>query len=312
MDNSASSLLCRSESVPGRLVGGEGLSASTAGSGSVSLLASVLSYATGVAAALRERYGEMPADAEARPDRVPAGPRSAEMLPPEVSSQRTEQDADIVAFGALLYELMTGATPPRDLSQVTAPRGPRVGLEGVRTAATRLALRCLGAVGVPPDDMQQVLTEIRLYSLIARQNGRRHGTALQSAAGNASLPPCGSPSVPASVDPDPPAEDRNPAAIAQPEAQPPHPPEVDTPSKTEPSPVHAWYAAPDCWNESKPLPGVHCPACSSSFVYRSRPRTNFESLLVATGMRLNRCHRCLHRYLAFLGIVIAKKAFYRD
>lgn len=296
MDNSASSLLCRSELMPDKLAVGESPTATPAGS--VSLLASVLSYATGVAAALRERHAAMPAQAETEPDGV--------HFPP------TGQEADIVAFGALLYELLTGSKPPRDLCQVAAPRGPRLGLAGVRTAATHLALRCLGAVGAPPDDLQQVLTEMRLYSLMARQNGRRSATAPRAGPEGDFVPLSGRPSLLTAAERDPSAEDQNLTAIAQPEVQPQQPPEADTPSQTEHSPVHEWFMASDERAESTPLPGVHCPTCSSSFVHPSRPRTKFEFLLVAAGIRLNRCHRCLYRYFAFLGMVIAKNAFYRD
>lgn len=296
MDNSVNSLLCRSESMPDKFVAGEGPSA-TAG-GSVSLLASVLGYATGVVAALRERHAAMPAEAEP----VPGG----------VHFPRTGQEADIVAFGALLYELLTGSKPQRDLSQVAAPRGPRVGPAGVRTAATNLALRCLGAVGTPPDDLQQVLTEIRLYSLLARQNGRRSATVLQPGADNDSVPISGPPHGLAAVDRDRPAEEQSLTAVTKPETQLQRHPEVDAPSHREHSPVHEWFIASDDMAESMPLPGVHCPTCSSSFVHPSRPRTKFEHLLVAAGIRLHRCHRCLYRYFAFLGMVITKKAFYRD
>jgi hypothetical protein len=193
MENSVASLaLHRSESGSEKLVGGEGLSPTIAGC--VLPLATALGYATGVAAALRERPGKMGAHTTARPERVEVGPLGAVLLPPEHSAQQTEQDTDVVAIGALLYELMVGSRPPQDLSQVVVPRVPRVGSDGVRVAATRLALHCLGAAGDPPAGMQRVLTEVRLYSVIARLSGQP-ATAMELAAWNPSLPlpPCGNP-----------------------------------------------------------------------------------------------------------------------
>jgi hypothetical protein len=303
MVNSVDSFpLQRSESGSENLDGGEGPSASVVGS--VLPLPTALGCATGVAAALRERHDEMHAKPEDWPDRVEAGPLGAVIPRPEYSSRRAEQHSDMVAFGALLYELMVGSKPPRDVSKVVLPRVPRVGPEGVRVAATRLALQCLGAAGDPPADMQQVLTEVRLYSLLARQSVQHRATALELAAGNPSLPPRRS-SWSAVADFAPPAPGQQSTAIVQPKEQPPRPTDAHPTPRTEQPPDPEWFGVPA-------FSDVACPICCGSFVHPSRPRTSFERFLVAAGLRLNRCHRCLYRYVAILGVAFTKKAFLRE
>jgi len=166
------------DSRPERLVGAEGLSAPM-GAG-VLPLATALGYATGVAAGLRDRHAEMRAHAKAGPDRVRVAAPVAVRLPLEPSTQRTEQHADIVAFGALLYELMAGSKPPRDLYKVLPSQIHLVGPEGVRAAAIGLALQCLGADGGPTSNMQRVLTEVRLYRVVGGRH-RPAGTGAEAA-----------------------------------------------------------------------------------------------------------------------------------
>jgi len=252
MENAAGSLpLHRSESESEEPV--DRLSA--VGAGSVLPLATALGSATGVAAALRDRHGEIPVPTNDWSDGVRVGLRGAVLDGDEHSSQPSGQDSDIAAFGDLLYELMTGSRPPRDLSRVVLPRA-RVGAEGVRSAATRLALRCLA--GERPN-VQRILTEMRLYSLMARQSAASvHAKAKPQArlSGTGAL-------------------------------------------------RGAWHA--DGGDQTELLCDAECPACGGSFVHRSRPRTRFEYLLLATGISLKRCHRCLYRYVAILGIVFPKR-----
>jgi hypothetical protein len=274
-------------------------------------LATALSYAASVAAALRERHGALCAQTKAGPDRVQVGRLGVVLLPPEHSSQRAEQDSDIMAFGALLYELTAGSRPPRDLSQVVVPRiATREGLDGVRVAAMRLALQCLGATGDLPDSMQQVFTEVRLYSLMARQCGQPAEWA--SSAVHASLPePPHSNQLAALTEVAPPLADET-VAIGQGTAQPVQAPDEYQSPKVTQSLASKWFVVPDGQTHLTTHSDVKCPLCHRRFVHRSRPRTLFECLLAATGIPLNRCHRCLYRYIAILGMVFTKRAVLRE
>jgi hypothetical protein len=131
---------------------------------SVLPLTTALGYATGVAESLRERRGETPAHTNGAPDLVPAGPLDPVRHSSEHSSRQAEQDSDIVAFGALLYELMTGSKPPQDESQVRSA-----------IAFRRWVLK---ECGPPPHAWRsavwlairkacdRILMELRLYSVI--------------------------------------------------------------------------------------------------------------------------------------------------
>jgi hypothetical protein len=274
LENSVGSLpIHLSELGPEELVGGKGLSAAV--DRSALPLAAALGYAIGVAAALRERHGEKPAQTNGRPERVPAGPLGPVPHPSERASPQAEQGSDIVAFGALLYELMTGSRPLQDVSQFVRKRVPLVGPDGVRTAATCLAVRCMAG---DSQDMQRILTELRLYSVIARQRSWRPTDSVKVASGDPShiTPPVnllsevskGGPSVPQ------------------------HPPDLLVSADQT-------QLLPYCVGQ--------CPACGNSLIHRSRPRTCFENLLVATGISLKRCDRCLYRYVVILGIVFTKR-----
>jgi hypothetical protein len=180
-----------------------------------------------------------------------------------------------VAFGALLFELMTGSKPPQDASQLVVPSVPRVGPEGVRTAATRLSLRCMAG---QTQGMQRILTELRLYSLMARQSNWRPIDSLKVASGHPAR-------IPARVDPLLEASEGRPSSPDQPESLP----------------------VSDGQTQLRPYSEGHCPACGGSFIRRSRPRTSFEYLLITAGISLRQCDRCLYRYVVILGIVFTKR-----
>jgi len=265
LENSVGSVtLPQSESGPEKPVGGK--SAAVADR-SIPALATALGYATGVAAALCERYREMPADTGGAPDLVPAGPLDPVLHPCEHSTRQAEQDSDMVAFGALLYELMTGSKPPQDVSQFVVPSVPWVGAEGVRTVATRLALGCMAG---EPQDMNRILMELRLYGVIARQSGWR---------------PVGSVSK---------AKPQSHSTVP--------PPEMMDPARGGP-----WFPVSADQIELRPPCQGRCPACGGSFIHESRPRTRFEYLLIAAGISPKRCHRCFYRYVVILGMVFTKR-----
>jgi hypothetical protein len=272
MENSVGSLpLHLSEPAFENHVGGKGLSAALGRSGLP--LTTALGYATGVAAALRERHGETPAHTIGGSDLVPAGPLGAVL--PERSSRQAEQDSDIVAFGAMLYELMTGSRPPQEVSQVVLPRIPPVGAEGVRSAATRLALRCMAG---HPQGMQRILTELRLYSVMARQSDGRPTDSVKVAPDHAS-------NIPAGVNPLLEASEGGPSIPDRP----------------------GTLLVSDGQTQLRTYCEGHCPACGGSFIRPSRPRTSFEHLLIAAGISLRQCDRCLYRYVVILGIVFTKR-----
>jgi hypothetical protein len=293
LENSVGSLpLHLSESGPEKPVGGKGLSAAEERSGLP--LATALGYATGVAAALRERHGEMPPHTSGGPDRVPVGP----------SSRQDEQDSDLVAFGALLYELMTGSRPPQDVSQVVLPRVPWVGAEGVRTAATRLALRCMAG---EPQDMHRILMELRLYGVIARQSGWRPTDSVKVVPEHpANMPPRGNPLSEASEGGSS-VPDQAPNAIVDSKAKPQPHASVPPPEMIDPARGGPWFPVSADETQLLPFCDGECPACGGSFIHQCRPRTRFEYLLLAIGISLKRCHRCFYRYVVILGMVFTKR-----
>jgi len=260
-------------------------------------LATALGYATEVAATLRELHAEGRGHGEVGPDHVHVGTRGAVLLPPRAQSRRADQYSDVVAFGALLYELMTGSEPPQDLSTVATPLRPRLGPQGVRTAATRLALRCLGAASDAAPHIQQALTEVRLYSLLAGQSdwqfaaeeGRpkvddsppivQDGESLRAAA------EMGAPSA------------NQPCALAPP-----------APSLESSTDLKRYLVPPEQVPPPLPPSDIKCPNCGSLSVFRSRPRGFFERLLERTGMRLYRCHRCPYRYVWVFKVACTKGA----
>jgi len=262
-------------------------------------LATALGYATDVAAALRELHGEGRAHGEVGPDHVRVRSQRAVLLPSRPSSRQADPRSDIVAFGALLYELLTGSKPPRDLSNAMAAPVPRAGPEGVRRAAQHLALRCLAAVD-PALHMQQALMEVRLYSLMARQSDCQPATAQAPAAGNPSSPLAlgGGPLEMAPGEPGAGSAGQEPSSGVPPEAE-PQAVVATPPEKIAPSPAIG-----------SPPGGIKCPACGTFSVRRSHPRTVFEHLLSGARMRFYRCHRCDHRYVSALGMAIPKAGPY--
>lgn len=243
-------------------------------------LATALYLATEIATELRELHGEGRAHGEVGADHVLVSPHGARLLSPAAPPRRADQRSDIVAFGALTYELVTGSKPPRDLSDVAVAAGPRTGPEGIRAAAVRLALRCLGAASDPAPHMQQALMEMRLYSVIARQLGWRP-------AGGARLRHFAT----------------KPEEAEEPRAAQPCALETCPTSGLERYLIPADEVPP-------PLPpsDIKCRKCSGFSVYRSKPRTIFERLVNVIGVRLYRCHRCTDRYLAVVGMKVAKRA----
>jgi hypothetical protein len=264
-------------------------------------LATALGYATDVAAALRDLHAEGRAHGHVGPEHLQVGPHGM-LLRPGGSPRPADQRSDVVDFGALLYQLITGSTPPRDLSEAALPRTPRVGPGGIRNAATRLALRCLRAGSEPSVQMQLALTELRLYSLIARQSGSHPAkTNGWHTDGNSALPPRGE-SVPAAGRPSAQPSARVSRVAEDSRSQPSAPADAATPPR-----VQGYLVPPEKVLPDLPPSDLRCPKCSGLAVYPSRPCTAFERVLDTVGIPLYRCHRCPYRYISFLGIPLPKK-----
>ena len=93
------------------------------------------------------------------------------MRPPRSHWVPDGAERDIRAFGALLYEMLTGTPLPADANRgMFRPAVSRSGLMGTRAGALRLAGKCLGLLDVRLS-MQQVSTEARILWLLARQTG---------------------------------------------------------------------------------------------------------------------------------------------
>jgi hypothetical protein len=236
----------------------------------------------------------------------------AELLPARSHWESDGQGADVISFGALLYELIMGAKPPMDASPANfrAP-GPNAGLVGIRAAAIRLAAKCLGYFPVKLS-MQQAATEVRLLWVVARQ---------LEAKGGEEPPPMAAPFLLApAVSKPKPTPSPKPVPKAQPappiEPQVSHEPEpiddeldLDATESSLVVPIEAsHFAKPE---EPKVGPkiseeGAPCPKCDGAPVYVSRPRTKFERMLRRWKIPICRCHRCYHRYILVAGMRIHK------
>jgi hypothetical protein len=232
----------------------------------------------------------------------------AELLPARPHWEQGAEEHDVTGFGTLLYELIMGAKPPVDASagSFRAP-GPNTGLVGIRSAAMRLAGKCLGYFQVTLS-MQQAATEVRLLWVVARQ---------LEARGAAEPAPMAAPFLvtPAVSKP------RN-----SPKAKPPVAPREQRPKMPVPESDEAEFGmdleagdpvvqveASDFTKteEAKIGPkispqGSPCPKCDGAPVYVSRPRTSFERMLVRWRIPICRCHRCYHRYVVVWSMRIRK------
>jgi hypothetical protein len=130
-------------------------------------LTSALSWAQDLATALHELHNSGQCHGDVTAESVSLNARGASLAPQPKNSSPLEPGGDLSAFGALLYEMVTGTKPASDTGEggpapVTIP-----GRENVRRAAIRLALRCLD--GGAQLTMQQIATEVRLLRVLLRQ-----------------------------------------------------------------------------------------------------------------------------------------------
>jgi len=259
-----------------------------------------LRYATEIATALREMHQEGRSHGSVNPANVVLRGGSASLLP---ADRRGYADplADLTGFGIVLYAMLTGKKPAGDEFRLV-PAKPAIlkGPSAVRATAVRLAERCLTAERETAPDLQKILTEVRLLSVMTKQFGAEQlhlhvapppvafppPQPLEVYAGKA--PPIIHPPAPNAPAPPPPAEGEE---------------DTHKPGLCSPPTLRARGS------HSRPiLQDVMCPKCKGFHVRLSRPRTRFERILNLLGMGVHRCHRCFYRYVPFFGRKIVRKA----
>jgi hypothetical protein len=153
-----------------------------------------LRCAEDVAAALRELYRTGRAHGEVSPTSVVLRRSGAELVPPNGRAREANSRADVPAFGAVLYQMLTGSKPVGGgLVDGPAEPAPEAGPPGLRAAATRLAAKCLARPPHQAPSIQTVVIEVRLLNMQARQLGAEFAAAPQRARSPFErFPKCGS------------------------------------------------------------------------------------------------------------------------
>ena len=141
-----------------------------------------LSCAEDVAAALRELHRAGRAHGEVSPTSVVLHRSGAELVPPNGRASEANSSADVSAFGAVLYQMLTGSKPPRG-GLVAAPEEPLPDADpaSLRAAAMRLAAKCLASPPERAPTIQMVSIEARLLNMRARQLGPEPAAPTQRA-----------------------------------------------------------------------------------------------------------------------------------
>jgi serine/threonine protein kinase len=283
-----------------------------------------------VAAALRELHQAGRTHGAVSPASVVLRSSGATLLPPNSLARQADPRADVAAFGAMLYEMLTGGKPPRGgLAAAAGERAPHAGPTGLRAAATRLAAKCLAARPDQAPTIQMVVTEVRLLNVRAQQLGDQSPAPPQPAPipAPAASPapktrPQANPWAEWSAAAAPPAE--KPARVAPAESfvggeptkefvsamlsREPVPGRVPSEGSAE-LPTEEQDGAADDEDEilergSSPV--ERCPKCGSFQVHESQPRTKFESFVTKFGIPIRRCHRCYHRYFVVFRLALTK------
>jgi hypothetical protein len=264
-------------------------------------LETALRHATEIALAIREMHEDGRAHGGVEPRNVYIKTGGAVLAPPERRGYADPLE-DLAGFGGVLYAMLTGKPPGEEFRLVPAKPPVMKGPAAVRSAAARLAERCLTAERETAPDFQKVLTEVRLLHVMSKQfqpdatglfavpfppppPSFTPTQSLEVYAGKA--PPIINPPVAALAAAAPPAEQ------AAPETK---------PGENSPPTVRARGS------HSRPvLQDVMCPKCKGYHVRLSRPRTRFERILNLLGVGIHRCHRCFYRYIPVLGRKIVRK-----
>jgi DNA-directed RNA polymerase subunit M/transcription elongation factor TFIIS len=272
-------------------------------------LTSALHCATAIAGALRDLHEEGRAFGALTLSTVLLSDSGTTLELPMNSESQAPQHADIQAFGAILNDLMIRSVgaPGGTATAATSRSSPL----GIRAAGARLAGRCMAAKKDSPG-IQQVVTEVRLLYVMARQN-EADPLAAQTPAASVEWSPLEAvepPAAPFVMNPQPKPEAYQPV-VPQPVPHPVKPALRSAAEQPEMAPVvplqPSNFGKPQHHDspETQRADGK-CPKCDSSEVYVSRPRSKFETMLVRWKFPLCRCHRCYHRWLVLFGMSIAK------
>jgi hypothetical protein len=244
-------------------------------------LSSALLCAADVAQALRDVHLAGRNHGQVNAAHVLMTAEGSELRSPDGPSESGDRHRDIMALGALIFEILTGVRPALGAPAPPVARvtGPRSSSAAIRASALRVAVRCLSGRAEAPPDMAKTTAEIRVLAVLAKQ-AELAAKRCPADAGEALYLGGGMGWAEAAV-----PVQKIPLALIEP-AVPVGFLKAEQPS-LDPGPP----ADPD-------LPEYRrCPGCHSADVHASKPRTRGEKLgAMALKIPLYRCHQCYHRW----------------
>ena len=130
-----------------------------------------LHWATTVAGLLQDMHQRDCRHGKVSPANVLMGQGGLQLVQPAQSFwKECSADRDVRGFGEMLFEIVTGTRAPEESTEtpIPTPAAGDDGLGAIRSAAVRLALKCLGHLPAKPN-MRQAAMEVRLLWLQARR-----------------------------------------------------------------------------------------------------------------------------------------------